>query len=54
MEDREDFLGTFAAGGGEEGMAGVGGAGAESVRMLEKDIGSLVRVGFCDIVSVGI
>jgi len=47
IDARDDFLGTFA-GGGEEGTAvGVGAAGADSVRMLEKDIGSVVRAGFC-------
>ena len=51
IEARDDFLGTFT-GGGEEGTAGVGAAGADSVRMLEKDIGSVVRVGFCRGLSV--
>lgn len=51
IDARDDFLGTFT-GGGEDGMAGEGAAGADSVRMLEKDIGSVVRVGFCCRLSV--
>lgn len=51
IDARDDFLGTFA-GGGDEGAVGVGAAGADSVRMLEKDIGSVVRAGFCSRLSV--
>lgn len=51
IDARDDFLGTFA-GGGDEGNVAVGAAGADSVRMLEKDIGSVVRVGFCSRLSV--